>query len=55
MMIAQLAGSSTFRERSAVVLLIREIYQKSQNEEDKELLKAELEKFTNKNEVPNVI
>jgi hypothetical protein len=53
--IAQLAASATFRERQAAIMLMQEMYTKTVNPADRNLLRAELQKFTLENEVPNVL
>jgi hypothetical protein len=44
-----------FRDRQAAVILIHELYQRATREQEKALLKAELEQFLENGECPNVV
>jgi HEAT repeat protein len=53
--VLELAESRTFRDRQAAVMLIRHIYAQATAEEDKEVLRAQLERFTAEGEALNVV
>jgi hypothetical protein len=52
--VAQLRNG-TFRDRQAAILLIHELYKTVTSEEDKAVLRAELESFATNGESPNVV